>query len=293
MNILNALFQGIIQGLTEFLPVSSSGHLSLIQYFTGQGGETGALFSILLHLGTLIAVFLAFHKTILRLIYEFFCMVGDIFKGKFQLSHLTPYRRMIVLLIISLLPLAVTFVFKDWLQGFSSDNSILAEGICFLITGVLLTLADRFPKGRKTPKTMTYGDALAIGAAQAIAPLPGISRSGSTIATGLMMGLDRQYAVTFSFIMGMPAVLGGAILEIKDAAEAGVSLPFSVMAVGMLSAAVFGLIAIKMVNWLVKSDKFKIFAYYTLALGTLVTAAGIYEMFTDHALQKIVLTWFQ
>ena len=264
MNILNALFQGIIQGLTEFLPVSSSGHLSLIQYFTGQGGETGALFSILLHLGTLIAVFLAFHKTILRLIYEFFCMVGDIFKGKFQLSHLTPYRRMIVLLIISLLPLAVTFVFKDWLQGFSSDNSILAEG-----------------------------DALAIGAAQAIAPLPGISRSGSTIATGLMMGLDRQYAVTFSFIMGMPAVLGGAILEIKDAAEAGVSLPFSVMAVGMLSAAVFGLIAIKMVNWLVKSDKFKIFAYYTLALGTLVTAAGIYEMFTDHALQKIVLTWLQ
>lgn len=149
-------------------------------------------------------MFLAFHKTILRLIYEFFCMVGDIFKGKFQLSHLTPYRRMIVLLIISLLPLAVTFVFKDWLQGFSSDNSILAEGICFLITGVLLTLADRFPKGRKTPKTMTYGDALAIGAAQAIAPLPGISRSGSTIATGLMMGLDRQYAVTFSFIMGMP-----------------------------------------------------------------------------------------
>ena len=289
MTIFDAIIQGILQGLTEFLPVSSSGHLSLIQYFTGQNGETGALFSILLHLGTLLAVFIAFYKTVFSLIVEVFHILGDIFRGKFTLKTNDPYRRMIFMLFVSLLPLLVFVFLKDWYQAISSDNDITAEGICFLITALLLYLADRCPKGKKQADTMTAKDALAMGIAQGIAPLPGVSRSGSTVAAGMMMGLDREFAVTFSFIMGMPAVLGANLLELPDIVGQTVSIAPSVLIVGLLTSLIFGLLAIFMVRWLVKTDKFVYFSYYTFILGLLVTGIGIYEHFSGHALQQMFL----
>lgn len=288
MNIGNAIFQGIIQGLTEFLPVSSSGHLSLVQYFTGQNGETGALFSILLHMGTLLAVFIAFFSTIWALILEFFSMVADIFRGRFSVKDANPNRRMILLLIVSLAPMVISYLLLDFYDMISSDNDIVVEGICFLITSFLLFASDRCGEGRKNAGTMRYRDALAIGTMQAIAPLPGISRSGSTIATGLFMGLDRKFAVTFSFIMGVPTVLGANLMELKDISQSGLAVPVPSLIAGLAAALIFGLIAIRMVSWLVTSSKFKWFAWYTFALGIATVIIGIAENANGHALQRMI-----
>lgn len=294
MSILNAIFQGIIQGLTEFLPVSSSGHLSIFQHFTGQSGESAALFSVLLHFGTLIAVFIAFRKTIGKLIIEFCRMVGDIFRGRFTMKQANPERRMIVLLIVSLLPLLVFVWFKDFFTSISSDQDILVEGVCFIITGCLLMMADRCMNGRKTAATMRYKDAVAMGVAQGVAMMPAISRSGATISAGMMCGLTRSYAVQFSFIMGIPTVLAANVLEIKDAVSTGMwgTLDPVVLIAGLLTAAVVGFFAICLVSWLIKTNKFKIFAYYTLTLGAIVTAIGLLETVGGVDVVSIVAGWF-
>lgn len=289
MTILNAIIQGIVQGLTEFLPVSSSGHLSLIQYFTGQSGESGILFTVLLHLGTLLAVFLAFRGLILELIVEFFFMLGDLFRGRFSWRNANPNRRMIILLMVSLLPMAGSVLLLDLFDRVSSDGDIIVEGVCFLFTSLLLFASDRAVTGHKTAADMKARDAVAIGCIQAVAPMPGISRSGSTISMGVFMGLDRAYAVSFSFLMGVPTVLGANLLELKDAASEGLGFPIPVLAAGLLCSLVFGLLAIRMVKWLVTSNKFKYFAWYTLILGLLTVAAGIYEQVSGHALQQMIL----
>lgn len=290
MSLLNAIIQGIVQGLTEFLPISSSGHLSLIQYFTGQSGESGVLFTVILHLGTLLAVVLAFFGTIAGLVAEFFRMLRDLFTGRFTTRDMPGRRRMILLLIVSMFPMLLTVLLRDWFSSLASDDSVLAEGLCFLLTSALLFLSDRCVKGRKNAKTMRTRDALAIGAMQAVAPLPGLSRSGSTISMGLLVGLERKYAVAFSFIMGIPAVLGANILEIGDAVReaSAVSIPVVPLLAGLACSLLFGLLAIKLVNWLVTSDKFKYFAWYTLILGLLTVAAAVIELMSDHAIRRII-----
>lgn len=278
MSILDAVIQAIIQGLTEFLPVSSSGHLSLFQHFTGQSGEGALLFSAILHLGTLVAVFIAFWDTIWALIKEFFVMLKDIFTGKFKWSTMNGERRMIIMLVISLAMLVPFYIFKDFFTGIAEDSDILVEGVCFLYTSLILYLSDRqVKKHYKEPKDITVKDAVVVGAFQGVALLPGVSRSGSTIAGGLFSGFSRELAVRYSFILGIPAILGGCLLEVKDAFATGFELEVLPFVVGFIVAGVVGICAIKMVSWLMKSDKFKIFAYYTLALGIVVTAIGIFE----------------
>ena len=277
MTLFEAIFSGIIQGLTEFLPVSSSGHLSLFQYFTGRSSQEAALFSVVLHMGTLIAVVIAFWDTIWNLICEFFKMIRDIFQRRFNRFNLPFYQKMIVMLVVSLLPLGGTYFVKDILQGVAADNDIVIEGICFLITGILLYLATNGLQGRKKAKEMKVADALAIGAMQAIAPLPGISRSGSTLAVAMMLGFSKSFAVTFSFIMGIPAVCGAILLEGKDILSGSLGIPVPIILAGLLTSAVFGLIAISMVKWLVTSNKLHWFSYYTLLLGLLTIIIGVYE----------------
>ena len=290
MTIGNAIFQGIIQGLTEFLPVSSSGHLTLAQYFTGQGGgASGILFTVLLHLGTLLAVFIAFWKTISELALEFLRMLVDIFSGRFSRKELSPKRRMLLLLMLSMLPLVITLPFRGWITAIAAGESLFAVGIFFLITSVLIFLSDRCAKGRKTAKDMRTFDALAIGLMQAFATLPGISRSGSTISMGLILGLEKKYAVAFSFIMGIPPVLAANVLEIGDAMREGAALPVFPMIIGVIVSLIFGLFAIKMLRYMVVSDKFKYFGWYTLVLGILVIAAAIIEHVTDGLLRNMVM----
>ena len=284
----NAILQGIIQGLTEFLPVSSSGHLSLIQYFTGQGGEDGLFFTVFLHLGTLLAVFIAFRKMIADLIVEFFWMIGDIFKGKFSLRDINPERRMILLLMLSLIPMFISLLLLDWFEYLATNDSILEEGFFFLLTSLFLFLGDRCVKGHKNAATMKKRDALAIGAVQAIAPLPGLSRSGSTISTGLLAGLNRKFAINFSFIMSIPVVLGANILEFRDAMHQGITIPVHILLIAGTFSLIFGLLAIRMVRWLVVSDKFKIFAWYTLVLGVLVIVLAIIENESGGMIRQVI-----
>ncbi len=279
MSFIEAVFQAIIQGITEFLPVSSSGHLSLFQHFTGNSGETGILFSLILHIGTLVAVFIAFYKTILTLICEFFVLIKDIFTGKFKWKNMNGPRRMIIMIIVALIPMLFFYLFKDLYLHVGSDNDIIIEGICFLITGLMLFIADRCVNGKKKDKDITVRDALTIGIFQGIAPLPGVSRSGSTISAGLISGLTKDTAIQFSFILGIPAILGGSLLEIKDIKASDFDINISYLIIGFIISAVVGLLCIKLLRWLMKTNKFKIFVYYTFILGIVTVGIGIFELF--------------
>ncbi|SDN38967.1 undecaprenyl-diphosphate phosphatase [Acetanaerobacterium elongatum] len=280
MTILNAILQGILQGITEFLPVSSDGHLSLYQHFTKTSGNGALMFTVMLHLGTLIAVFVAYHSLIWDLILEFFRMIGDIFTGKFSLRKLNPDRRMILMILVATLPLAAFYFVKDFFTSLAEDNDIVVEGVLFLFTGIMLFLADRCFKGDKTAKNMRYGDALLIGTFQGLAALPAVSRSGSTISIALLRGYSREYAVAFSFILGIPAILGANIFEFGDALSQSSNINWLPIIIGIICSAVVGFFAIKLLAWMVKSDKLSIFAYYTLALGVLVIIIGAIEHIT-------------
>lgn len=278
MTTFQAIIQGIVQGLTEFLPVSSSGHLSIVQHFFGVDGESGILFSILLHVATLLAVFIAFRKLICDLVMEFFRAVKDLCTGKFKFKTGNPNRYMVYMIILSLVPLIPAFFLKDFYEGLAADADIIVEGVCFLITAALMFLSGRWANGTKEALDITPRDALIVGCVQAIAPLPGISRSGSTITAGMFCGMERETAVQFSFIMGMPAVLASALVELKDLnAEAFAGTSAMALILGFIVALVVGLAAIAMVKWLVTSNKFKIFGIYLSVLGVIVLILGIIE----------------
>lgn len=276
MSVLEAIIQGIIQGLTEFLPVSSSGHLSVFQHFFGINGEEAVLSTIVMHMGTLVAVFIAFRKKILALIKEFFSMIKDIFTGKFSYKEMNGNRRMIVMIIVSILPLFVFYIFKDFFAGLSSDNDIMVEGFAFIYTSVLLYIADRHSNGTKTAGETTVKSALTIGAFQGIALVPGISRSGSTISGALLTGMKREDAVEYSFILGIPVILAGALVEFKDVGTAA-SESLGVLIIGFVVSAVVGYLAIGLLKWLIKYNKFRVFSIYTFILGVAVITAGILE----------------
>lgn len=283
MSIWNAIVQAIVQGLTEFLPVSSSGHLALVQHFTNTSPEMNTFLSVVLHLGTLVAVFVAFRQTIGQLILEFFRLLKDIFTGKFRFKEMNEYRRMIVMLVVAIIPLCCLLPVYGKLNELVGNPNLFVLGVCFLVTSVLLYLADRCVKGIRTGKDMRVRDALAVGLTQCVATLPGVSRSGSTVAIGMLCGLSKKYALEFSFILGIPAILGAGLMEAKDILAAPVSSGLSgetllPAIIGFLVAAVVGFLAIKMVEWLVASDKYRIFAYYTLAIGIVTLGVGIFEL---------------
>lgn len=284
MSILSAILQAIIQGITEFLPVSSSGHLSLYQHFTGNSGEGALMFSALLHLGTLVAVCTVFYKQIWELIKEFCLMIKDIFTGNFSVRDASPQRKVVFMYIISTAMLIPFVIFKGVFEGFAEDGSILMEGICFLYTAAILFMADRTSKGSKKAIDMKYKDATTIGFFQGVALLPGVSRSGSTISAGLFCGLTREAAVSYSFILGIPAILGGCLIEVKDGIAQKADIGVLPCIIGFVVAAIVGFLAIKLVQMLIKSDKFKVFWIYTGILGAVVIIIAIIEAILGHAL---------
>ncbi len=278
MSIIKAIILGIVQGVTEFLPISSSGHLSLFQHFLGVSGEGSLLFSVLLHLGTLIAVFIVFHKTIFELIVEFFDLVKIIFTGKFKFSALEGKKKMLFMFVISCVPLLLLLIpvgndmkLMDVLAGFSEDDSILVEGFCFLVTGMLLLLSTYLGKKKTLTDEVSPKSAVAIGLAQVFAAgFPGISRSGSTISTGMIFGVSKETMVEYSFILGIPAILVANIVELKDAVDAGAQLELLPTIIGILVAAVSGVACIKLLQWILKKDMWKYFGFYCLLLGAVV-----------------------
>lgn len=283
MEYISIIIQGIIQGLTEFLPISSSGHLSVVQHFLGVQ-ESTLLITIVLHLGTLVAVFIAFWRDIWGMIKEFFLTIRDIFTGRFSWRNMNDSRRMMFMVIIATLLLVPAYLVKDFFVCMEEDKDIIFEGLAFLFTALLLFLSDACVKGFKTGKDMKVKDAIAVGLFQCVALFPGVSRSGSTITSGLFCGLTRETAVKFSFILGIPAILGGSVLEIKDAVEAGESFDIPFLAIGFVVSAVVGILAIKLVKLITKKNKFKIFGIYLLIIGLLCIGAGAYETFTGNSL---------
>lgn len=289
MDFIKTIILGIIQGATEFLPVSSSGHLSVAKHVLNVDVGGGILLDLMLHIGTLAAVFFVFRKLIGRLIVAFFKMLGDIFTGKFHWKGMSHDRRMVMMLIIGLLPLLLFFIplpgtngnLKDLLESCYEDSTIFVEGCCFLFTGILLLFAHIATKkaGKRMAgkKDLTTGDAVTIGIFQGIATLPGVSRSGSTLAAGLIRGLNKQTALEYSFVLGIPAILGASLLQIKDAVEAHEAVEILPMVVGVVVSAVVGLFAIKLLQLILKKDRLNIFAIYCLLLGAVTLVVSLIE----------------
>ncbi len=286
MSIIKAIILGIVQGITEFLPISSSGHLSLFQHFLGVGGEGSLLFSVLLHLGTLIAVFIVFHKTIFELIVEAIDLIKDIFTGKFKYKQLQGKKKMLVMFFFSCIPLLLLLIpvgndlkLMDVLGGLSEDDSILVEGICFIFTGILLLSSTYVSKKKTLNREVNTLDAFAVGIAQSFAAgFPGISRSGSTISTGMICGVSKEYMVEYSFILGIPAILVANAVELKDAVEMGAELELLPTIIGVIVAAVVGVACIKLLQWILKKDMWRYFGIYCLVIGVFTIICSILEL---------------
>ena len=290
--VLNAVLQGIIQGVTEFLPVSSSGHLAIYQHLFGDSATSGLLFSVLLHVGTLFAVCLVYRKAIGALILEACRMIGDLFTGRLKGKKLNDERKTILMMILSsaLLLIVVVPIFggdslKDLFE-YTTDAENHRElfwvvGVMLLITAVLMFLAWRITSSdRPTHKCATVKDALLIGATQAAAVFPGLSRSGSTTAVALACGMNKKAATQYSFILSIPAVLAATLWEFKDAVTtpgAVEQVNWLAAAIGIVVSALVGIAAIKTFLWLIKKNRYVIFSIYCAAVGLFVIIWSVVE----------------
>ena len=275
MTFLSSFLLGLVQGIAEFLPISSSGHLAIAQNLLGMSdaGTVPEFFDVLLHLGTLVAVFVAYWADIKDMVLEFFRGAGDLIHHSTP-NPVPPARRLILLIILGTLPLFVVLPVKDAVQSLS--NSMVFIGAALIVTGVLLFVSDRVKKGRKHERTATWLDVLIVGLGQAIATMPGISRSGMTITTGCFVGFERKFAVRFSFLLSIPAVLGANILSLADAAKAGINwAEVPVYLVGVVTAAVVGYLCIRLLRFIADRGKFGAFAYYCWAVGVLTLVLNV------------------
>lgn len=257
MGWFEGIFLGIIQGLTEFLPVSSSGHLTIISYFMN-AQESGLAFELLLHFATLISVIICYRKDIWEL-----------------LKH--PFQKYVGLIIIASIPAAIAGVFfGDFFE--SLFDCIWVPTIALFVTATLLFIADHF-RGNKEGKDMTVWMALLIGIMQMFAICPGLSRSGSTIFMALLLGLARTEAAKFSFIMSIPVILGGFLLECVDVVQTtGTFALTPVEIVSSVAAAIAGILAIKLVVGLLNKGRLRYFGYYCLGAAMLTTLLLILGM---------------
>jgi len=267
MTVIEAFILGLIQGASEFLPISSSGHLSIAGRLMGFDPEGDNLlsFNILLHVATLVAVFIVYRNDILEMIKAFFGMVKDIFTGKGLRLKEFLYRRLIVMLIVATIPATIAaFVLGDIIE----NPALWQIGIFLMITAILLFLSEKLSGGKTDLEKMSSKKALGVGCFQALGTLPGISRSGSTIVGGLFCGLDKKTAVRFSFLMSVPAILGALVLDLKDmftmTSQTLSPLP---VAVGMVTSAVSGYFAIKFLLRLVEKSKLSYFSIYCVVAG--------------------------
>lgn len=274
MTFWMAMVLGVVQGVAEFLPISSSGHLSLLQHFFGME-EPDALYNILLHFATLIAVCVVYWRDITEMIVEFFRGVASLFvrSGKPERRNPPEARRLVLLLILGTLPLFLVLPIEDMVEGLGAEPVFVS--VMLLVTGCILFLSDRYGGGRKNGRTATVKDVLLVGLAQGAATIPGLSRSGTTISAGMALGFDRNFAVRFSFLLSLPAVLGATLLKVVKVAQAGEFdaelLPMYL--VGMAAAGVVGYFSISLVKLLAGKGKFGMFAYYCWIAGAISLAA--------------------
>ncbi len=275
MTYMMAVILGLVQGVAEFLPISSSGHLVLVQHFFPGSGleEPDALFNILLHFATLAAVCVVYWRDVVMMVLEFFRGLAALFGKKEARTDPPPARRLVLLVIVGTLPLFAVLPVEDLIEGLGNYPAFVA---CALIaTGFILFFSDRAGGGNKNERSATVKEALLVGLAQACATVPGLSRSGCTISAGVALGFKRQFAVRYSFLLSLPAVLGATLLKVvKVAGEGGVDLELlPKYIVGMIVAAVVGYFSIRLVELLAQKGKFGNFAYYCWLAGAASLAA--------------------
>ncbi|MDO4833646.1 MAG: undecaprenyl-diphosphate phosphatase [Bacillota bacterium] len=262
MTYFQAIILGLVQGLAEFLPISSSGHLALLQYFFGVEPESVLLFAVLLHVGTLISVFVIYRRDIVELVIELFRTLKDLFTGRGLRINSSPTRRLGFMIIVATIPTAIAgLLLEDFFQGLYS--SIIAIAIGLLLTGMILLIAERVGRDDKDVMGMKWRHAIFIGCMQGVAICPGISRSGSTLFGGLIAGLNREFAVKFAFLISIPSILGSVILEAPDAAAQGIDITMlGPIAVGVVISAATGILAIKTMIRVVAGKKLIGFTIY-------------------------------
>lgn len=270
MDIIQAIILGIVQGLTEFLPVSSSAHLVLVPPIIGvtySNPAQAVAFDTLLHLGTLAAVIAYFWRDIIHIIIGLVSSIRDIFRGNFKtgLKEDTS-KKLAWLLVIGTIPAALAGVLFNK-QFEALFNNYAAVGFFLLITGVLLWTAERMKGGGdKKVKDITFKNALAIGIFQAFAIAPGISRSGATISAGLFSGLERELAARYSFLLAIPAIAGAALVQVKGIG-AGFEANTAALIAGFLAAVIVGFLAIKLLLKIIRERTLMVFAYYCWIVG--------------------------
>ena len=269
MSVGNAILLGLVQGITEFLPVSSSGHLSILNNLFGlTTAENGhLLFDVLLHLGTLISILVVYGQDVKDMVVETLSLMNLGPQSGLQRDR-KPGARLFFMIVIATLPLLLILPIKDLLEGLY-DKSIFI-GIALILTGCMLYVSDRMTPGTKNVGGMTPLDALIIGLCQCVAVIPGLSRSGTTITAGIATGLKRDFAVKFSFLLSIPAVLGANILSLIDAFRDGVDWSLvPAYLIGMAAAMISGIIAIELLKYIARRGKFGGFAYYCWVVGAL------------------------
>lgn len=267
MNLIMSIFLGIVQGVAEFLPISSSGHLAIFQNFFKMENveESHLFFTVLLHLGTLISVCVVYRRDIADM---FFAVIDMVKKDKKENAPPEEKGRLAIMIVAATLPLILILPVRKYIEQLSGSSAFI--GVALLITGCILFFSDKIAQGRKAEKKMTVVDALIVGLSQAIATVPGLSRSGITITTGLCAGFSREFAVRFSFLMSIPAILGANLISLISALKGGVNWSYMpVYLVGVVVAAVVGYFAIRLVKVLVDSNKFGKFSYYCWIVGGL------------------------
>lgn len=277
MNILQGIIIGIVQGLTEFLPVSSSAHLIFIQNILGV--ESSLAFDTFLHLGSLLAVLIYFRADIYKMIQAWLLSVGDILQHRFKEGFYSdPYKRLSWYVILATIPVGIVGILFESQVDALFAGALYVPGCFLFITGTILYLSQRIASGQIDMSHMGWFQSLFMGLGQACAIMPGLSRSGTTIAAGLVVGLDKEFAAKFSFILSIPAIFGAFIVQLKDI---GLSMSGDGAAIilGFVAAFVSGYLAIKWLLDLIQNKSLDIFSYYCWVVGVIVFMGSITHIF--------------
>ena len=269
MSLLEAIILGIVQGIAEFLPISSSGHLALTQFLLGTPEDQIFFLSVMLHIGTLFSVIVVYRTDLYHITLEFFKMCLDGIRGK-GLGLDNPYRKLGLLIIVGSIPTALMGIFlKDLFADVYTSQRVI--GFALIATGTLLWTSERsqkFKSNTKSLKEMSWFNAVIVGVFQGLAITPGISRAGATISGALFQGINRETATRYSFLLSFPVILGASLLEIRDAFEYGTGdVSVLMLLVGIITAFVAGVFAIRTLIRVISKGKLYYFSYYTWALG--------------------------
>ena len=277
MDLIQGIIIGIVQGLTEFLPVSSSAHLVFIQNILGV--KSSLAFDTFLHLGSLLAVLWFFRADIIKMIKSWWLSIGDILQGRFKQGfYEDPYKRLAWYVILATIPVGLAGVlFEDAVDSLFA-GALYVPAFFLFVTGTILYLSQRMASGKINFHDVGAKESLFMGLGQACAILPGLSRSGTTIAAGLVIGLDKEFAAKFSFILSIPAILGAFLLQVKDIGSA-LDVNFLPVLLGFIAAFIAGYAAIKWVLDLIQKRSLDIFAYYCWIVGIVVFVGSIAHIF--------------